>query len=65
MWIFKRAGRSQPVALITLVSHQLVLITSIQEHIFSLFEVAEQSFESDGLLLYPLFFFKLHKLFFF
>lgn len=65
MWIFKRAGQSQPVALITLVSHELVLITSIQEHIFSLFEVAEQSFESDGLLLYPLFFFKLHKQFFF
>lgn len=31
-----------------MVSYELVLITSIQGHIFSLFEVSEQSFEGDG-----------------
>lgn len=40
-----------------MVSYELILIT-LQEHVFSLFEVGEQSFENDGLLLDPLFFFK-------
>lgn len=38
-----------------MVSYELVLITSIQEHIFSLFEVSEQSFEGDSILLDPRF----------
>lgn len=38
-----------------MISCELVLITSVQEHIFSLFEVPEQSFEGEGILLDPCF----------
>ena len=38
-----------------MVSYELILIISIQEHIFLLLEVAEESFEGDGLFLDCLF----------
>lgn len=38
-----------------MVSYELVQVISVQEHIFSLFEVAEQSFEGNGTLLDSLF----------
>lgn len=51
-----------------MVSYELILIISVQEHIFLLLEVAEESFEGDGLLLDSLFFLKcilFHKQFLF
>lgn len=41
-----------------MVFYEMVQIISVQEHIFSLFEVAEQSFEGNGILLDSLFSFK-------
>lgn len=47
MWTLKEVDRPQPVALVTWVFSEVVQVISVQEHIFLLFEVAEQSFEGN------------------